>query len=69
MKIEQLTKNIIDICKNNNLNKIYICGNRASGKTTLSKKIQEEALKYGNINLISTDDFFSKYKNESKCGK
>lgn len=38
MKIEQLTKNIIDICKNNNLNKIYICGNGASGKTTLSKK-------------------------------
>lgn len=38
MKIEQLTKNIIDICKKNNLNKIYICGNGASGKTTLSKK-------------------------------
>ncbi len=62
MKIEQLNKNIIDICKNNNLNKIYICGNGASGKTTLSKKIQEEALKYGNVNLISTDDFLANTK-------
>ena len=57
MKIEEITKNIIDICKKNNLNKVYICGNGCSGKTTLSKKIQEEALNYGNVNLISTDDF------------
>ena len=45
MKIEEIIKNIIDICKKNNLNKVYICGNGCSGKTTLSKKIQEEALK------------------------
>ena len=57
MKIEQLVKKIINVCKNNDLNKIYICGNGCSGKTTLSKKIQEEAIRYGNINLISTDDF------------
>ena len=57
MKIEEITKNIIDICKKNNLNKVYICVNGCSGKTTLSKKIQEEALNYGNVNLISTDDF------------
>lgn len=57
MQIEEITKNIIDICKKNNLNKVYICGNGCSGKTTLSKKIQEEALHYGNVNLISTDDF------------
>ena len=57
MKIEEIIKNIIDICKKNNLNKVYICGNGCSGKTTLSKKIQEEALNYGNVNLISTDDF------------
>lgn len=57
MKIEEIAKKIIDICKENNLNKLYICGNGCSGKTTLSKKIQEESLKYGNVNLISTDDF------------
>lgn len=62
MKIEQLVKKIVNICKNNDLNKIYICGNGASGKTTLSKKIQEEALKYGNVNLISTDDFLANTK-------
>ena len=57
MKIEEITKRIIYICKENNFNKIYICGNGCSGKTTLSKKIQEESLKYGVVNLISTDDF------------
>lgn len=57
MKIEEITKRIIYICKENNFNKIYICGNGCSGKTTLSKKIQEEAIHYGNVNLISTDDF------------
>ena len=62
MKIEQLVKKIVNICKNNDLNKIYICGNGASGKTTLSKKIREEALKYGNVNLISTDDFLANTK-------
>lgn len=57
MKIEEIIKKIIDICKETDINKIYICGNGCSGKTTLSKKIQEEALHYGNVNLISTDDF------------
>lgn len=57
MDIIKLASFVIDYCKNNNLNKIYICGNGTSGKTTFSKKIQEEALKYGNVNLISTDDF------------
>ena len=55
-KIE-LVQYIIDYCKNNNLNKIYICGNGGSGKTSLSKYIEEEAKKYGNVNVISTDDF------------
>lgn len=33
MKIEQLAQFLINYCKNNNLNKIYICGNGGSGKT------------------------------------
>jgi len=57
MNIEELSNYIINYCKDNNLNKIYICGNGGSGKTTLSKKIFELALNYGNVNLISTDDF------------
>ena len=57
MKIEQLVQHIIKICKEKNLNKIYICGNGGSGKTTLSKKLYEDALKFGNANLISLDDF------------
>lgn len=59
MKIEQLVQHIIDICKENNLNKVYICGNGGSGKTTLSKKLQEQAIKYGNVNIISLDDFMA----------
>ncbi len=59
MDVIKLASFVIDYCKNNNLKKIYICGNGTSGKTTFSKKIQEEALKYGNVNLISTDDFMA----------
>ena len=59
MKIEELVGYIIDICKENNLNKVYICGNGGSGKTTLSKKICEVATKYGNTNRISLDDFMA----------
>lgn len=59
MKIEQLVHHLIEICHKNNLNKIYICGNGGSGKTTLSKRIRDEALKYGNVNVISTDDFMA----------
>lgn len=59
MKIERLVKYIIDICKENGLKKIYICGNGGSGKTTLSKRIRDEALKYGDVNIISTDDFMA----------
>lgn len=59
MKIEQLIQHILNIVKEKNINKIYICGNGGSGKTTLSKKIYEEALKYGNANLISLDDFMA----------
>lgn len=59
MKIEQLAQYIINYCKNNNLSKVYICGNGGSGKTTLSKKICDNAIKYGEVNIISTDDFIS----------
>lgn len=57
MNIDELVEYLIEYCKNNRLNKIYICGNGGSGKTTLSKKIEEYALEYGNVNVISTDDF------------
>ena len=57
MKIDKLLNFIIDYCQKNNLNKIYICGNGGSGKTTLSKSIAKEAKKLGNVNLLSTDDF------------
>lgn len=30
MKIENLSKYIVDYCKDNSLNKIYICGNGGS---------------------------------------
>lgn len=57
MKIDELVQHIINICKENNLKKVYICGNGGSGKTTLSRKLQELAIKYGNVNIISLDDF------------
>lgn len=59
MKIDLLVHHIINLCREKNLNKIYICGNGCSGKTTLSKKIYEEALQYGNVNIISLDDFMA----------
>ena len=57
MKIDDLVNYLIDLCKEHHLNKIYICGNGGSGKTTLSKKIYEASSKYGFSNLISLDDF------------
>lgn len=57
MNTNDLAEKIIKHCKNNNINKLYICGNGASGKTTLSNVIYDKAKKYGNVNLISTDDF------------
>ena len=57
MKIDKLSGYIIDYCKRNNIKRVYICGNGGSGKTTLSKTIAQEAKKYGNVNVLSTDDF------------
>ena len=59
MKIDQLVDYIIDICKKNKFNKVYICGNGGSGKTTLSRKIAEVGQSYGNVNIISMDDFMA----------
>lgn len=59
MKIDQLVQYIVDYCKTHRLNKIYICGNGGSGKTTLSKKICEVASNLGEVNVISTDDFMA----------
>lgn len=59
MKINNLVEYLISLCKKHHLNKIYICGNGGSGKTTLSKALYEEAEKYGNTNLISLDDFLA----------
>ena len=57
MKVKELVEYIIDYCKNKNVKKVYICGNGGSGKTSLSIFIEEEASKYGKVNIISTDDF------------
>ena len=57
MKKDELVQYIINYCKSNNINKVYICGNGGSGKTFLSKYIEDEANKYGKVNVISTDDF------------
>ena len=57
MNLEEFAKYIVDYCKDRNINKLYICGNGGSGKTTLSYSIEKEACKYGNVNIISTDDF------------
>lgn len=59
MKIDELVNYIIEICKKNKLNKVYICGNGGSGKTTLSRKIAEVAVSNGNVNIISMDDFMA----------
>ena len=57
MNLEEFAKYIVDYCKDRNINKLYICGNGGSGKTTLSYSIEKEECKYGNVNIISTDDF------------
>jgi uridine kinase len=57
MNLEEFAKYIVDYCKDRSINKLYICGNGGSGKTTLSYSIEKEACKYGNVNIISTDDF------------
>ena len=59
MNVEELSKYIIEYCKNNKIEKIYICGNSGSGKTTFSKKLRDLALDFGNVNLFSTDDFMA----------
>ena len=57
MTITELTEDILNYAIKNKIKKIYICGNGTAGKTTLSKSIKENGEKYGNINLISLDDF------------
>lgn len=57
MELQELVDLIIDICKKNNLNKVYICGNGSSGKTTLSKALHEKASLIDRCNLISLDDY------------
>lgn len=57
MNIEEFVKYIIDYCNDKKINKVYICGNGGSGKTTLSYSIEKASSKYGNVNIISTDDF------------
>ena len=57
MNLEEFVKYIVDYCSDNKINKLYICGNGGSGKTTLSYSIEKEASKYGDVNIISTDDF------------
>ena len=57
MRINELVNKLIQCCIDNKYNKIYICWNGGSGKTTLSYDISKEAWKYGNVNIISCDDF------------
>ena len=57
MLIDELVQYIITYCNEYKLNKVYICGNGGSGKTTLSEYIEKEAKNNGKVNVISTDDF------------
>lgn len=57
MELRDLVNFIIDIVKKKNLNKVYICGNGSSGKTTLSKALYDKASTIGTCNLISLDDY------------
>ena len=57
MNLDVLIDLILNYCKENKTKKIYICGNGASGKTTLSNSIIERAKQDGYVNMISTDDF------------
>ena len=57
MELKDLVNFIIDIVKKKNLNKVYICGNGSSGKTTLSKALYDKASMIGTCNLISLDDY------------
>ena len=57
MELRDLVNFIIDIVKKKNLNKVYICGNGSSGKTTLSKALYDKASMIGTCNLISLDDY------------
>lgn len=59
MNVDDLVEYIISICREKNFNKIYICGNGGAGKTTLSKKIRDRGLNFGETNLISLDDFMA----------
>ena len=57
MKIQELVNELIQYCLDNKYNKVYICGNGGSGKTTLSYEISKQAQYYGKVNIISCDDF------------
>lgn len=57
MELKDLVNFIIDIVKKKNLNKVYICGNGSSGKTTLSKALYDKASMIDTCNLISLDDY------------
>ena len=59
MELKDLVNFIIDIVKKKNLNKVYICGNGSSGKTTLSKALYDKASMIGTCNLISLDDYLA----------
>lgn len=48
---------IIDFCISKNKKFLFISGNGASGKTELSKLINNKALKLGNTNIINMDEF------------
>ena len=52
MELKDLVNFIIDIVKKKNLNKVYICGNGSSGKTTLSKALYDKASMIGTCNLV-----------------
>ena len=67
MNLGQLVQEVVEHCQKNNLNKVYICGNGGSGKTTLSKKICDVASEYGAVNRISTDDFMVDFNLREKA--
>ena len=62
-KCEQRFSDFIDMCSkkviNEKIDRIYICGQSGSGKTTTSLRLSEKLVKLGKrVHIVELDDFF-----------